>query len=135
MTSQTSVNLFKSVGAEVYTCQPKNLEDILGLCSNPCVVRLAGHEFLARRDNSPIFAFDGQIYNVSDIDKLPVKHFVDDQLDVEIHETNTDTFIIDGVMFEYFVKVAVDKSQLTTGYQFTRLLNRLIDLLFQSYYH
>ena len=91
--------------------------------------------FLARRDNSPIFAFDGQIYNVSDIDKLPVKHFVDDQLDVEIHETNTDTFIIDGVMFEYFVKVAVDKSQLTTGYQFTRLLNRLIDLLFQSYYH
>lgn len=135
MTSESNVKLFKSVGPELYTCQPKNLDDILVLSNDPRVVRLAGHEFIARPDNSPIFAFDGQIYNVSDIDKLPVKHFVDDQLDVEIHETNTATFIIDAVMFEYFVKVAVDKSQLTTGYQFTRLLSRIIWLLFESYYH
>lgn len=127
-TIQTPPEPFKSVGVDLFVAQCHNFDDILKEVSNDSEVRLCGHLFIGY-DNIPMIALDGICYSLNRLKDLPTLEFNDKLLYVKIDPEHHQ---IIGTMGVYYIKLGYDLNVLRTGKQFVMLLNRILDLLFNS---
>ena len=121
------VTYFKSVGNELFNAQCHSFEDIFREVSKDTEVRLCGHKFVGY-DPLPWIELDGVCYSLSELEESPNLVFSDDlicvKIDPKLHQ-------IVGTMGDYYVKFSYNINFIT-GKQFVMLLNRMLNLLFNS---